>query len=68
MGLKAFHLVFLVASIVLSFGFAAWAINDYTVTRDKLNLIMGIGSAVVGLILLVYGKYFLKKLRHISYL
>jgi hypothetical protein len=68
MGLKAFHLVFITASILLAFGFAAWEIRAYSSTHAKLDLVMGLGSGLVGLVLLVYGKYFLKKLRHISYL
>ena len=68
MGLKAFHVVFIAASILLALGFAAWAFNDYSETKQRLDLVMGTASAVVGLVLLVYGKYFLKKLRNISYL
>ena len=68
MSLKAFHIVFIVASSALAFGFGAWALHEYRIGGEKSLEILGIGSLVVGAALIVYGKYFLKKLKHISYL
>ena len=68
MSLKAFHLVFVIASVLLAFGFAAWSFTEYSNTRGPLELAFGIGSLLAGAGLLAYGKYFLKKLKHISYL
>ena len=68
MSLKAFHIVFVTASVLLAFGLAAWAFVNYAETRRTNDLAAGIGSAVAGLGLLVYGRYFLRKLKNISYL
>jgi hypothetical protein len=68
MSLKAFHILFVAASIVLSFGFAAWALAQYSNSRDGLMLVFGLGSGAAGVGLVFYGRYVLKKLKKISYL
>jgi hypothetical protein len=61
MSLKAFHLIFVTLLTALSFGCAAWAF------ADGRPIFGGIG-VVVGILVIVYGIYFLKKLKKISYL
>jgi hypothetical protein len=69
MSLKALHLVFITAATLLSFGFAAWCFRAYaTGETAKLGLILGVASLVAGLGLVIYGRYFLKKLKHVSFL
>lgn len=69
MSLKAFHIVFVTASTLLAFGFGAWALWQYFGdSRALLDLVMSIASFASGIALIIYGKYFLKKLKHISYL
>ena len=69
MSLKAFHILFVVAASSLSIGFGVWAIQQYRVGEaSRMDLSFGIASLLVGIALIVYGKYFLKKLKHISYL
>lgn len=69
MSLKAFHIVFIVASVLLAAGFATWSIMNYFSPGGRLvDLLVGIGSAIVALALLVYERYFLKKTKDISYL
>jgi hypothetical protein len=68
MSLKAFHLVFVVAAILLSFGFAAWSLMTYSDGRRLIDLVFGLVSALSGVGLVVYGRYVLRKLKHISYL
>jgi hypothetical protein len=68
MSLKAFHVLFIAISILLAFGFAAWSFRQFSLGGAWLDLVVGIISAVTGLGLIVYGRYFLKKLKHISYL
>lgn len=68
MSLKAFHLVFIVASIFLMTGFSAWGGACWRETGDTVDLfwcLLG-GMGVAGLVM--YGRHFLKKLKHISYL
>lgn len=68
MSLKAFHIVFISASTLLAFGFGGWMFKDYTRTGETSDLIFGLGSVGVGIGLIIYGKYFLRKLKRISYL
>jgi uncharacterized membrane protein len=68
MSLKALHVVFIVASIVLALGFGAWSLNEFAHEGARSHLWFGIGSIVTGVLLIVYGKAMLKKLKDISYL
>jgi hypothetical protein len=68
MSLKAFHIVFITASILLAFGFAAWSALSYSDHGGSRYLIYAIGSALCGVGLIVYEVYVLKKLKDISYL
>jgi len=69
MSLKAFHLVFIVASILLAAGFAAWSFMNYSSPDgSKSDLVVAIASATAALALVGYEIYFLKKLKNVSYL
>ena len=68
MSLKAFHIVFIAASIVLALGFAAWSLSNYFKDRRTLDLVFGLLSLAAGISLVIYGKYVLRKLKNISYL
>ena len=61
MSLKAFHLIFVTMLTSLSVGFSAWAF-----CADKI--ILGSLGLVTAALVVVYGVYFLKKLKKISYL
>jgi hypothetical protein len=61
MSLKAFHLIFVTLLTSLSFGCAAWAFVN---GRPG----WGVAGIVTGILVIVYGVYFLKKLKKISYL
>lgn len=68
MSLKAFHIVFISASTLLAFGFGGWMLNAYADSGQISDLVFGIGSTVAGVGLIIYGRYFLKKLKNINYL
>ena len=68
MSLKAFHLVFVTALTALSFGCAALFVRDYMESKAKLDLALAVVAVLCGVAVLVYGKYFLKKLKKLSYL
>ncbi|MBM3877078.1 MAG: hypothetical protein FJ386_10205 [Verrucomicrobia bacterium] len=68
MSLKAFHIVFITASTLLSFGFGAWELHAWRTAGATSDLVLACGSTLAGAGLLAYGRYFLKKLKHISYL
>jgi hypothetical protein len=61
MSLKAFHLIFVTTLTLLSFGFAAWAFASGKILFGALGI-------VTGILVIIYGIYFLKKLKKISYL
>jgi hypothetical protein len=61
MSLKAFHLIFVTLLTTLSFGCAAWA---FAVG----NVLFGAAAVATGIMVIIYGVYFLKKLKKISYL
>lgn len=66
MSLKAFHIVFIVASILLAFGFGVWSFLEYSSNDGVWNLVFGIGSTAAGVALIFYSRAILKKLRDIS--
>ena len=68
MSLKAFHIVFITASVLLAFGCAAWSVVTYVDAGRAVDLIFGVGSALTGIGLILYGRYVLRKLKNISYL
>lgn len=68
MSLKALHIVFVIASIVLALGFGAWAVKQYFETGGRTFIWYAAGSFAAGLALIIYGKAVLKKLKDISYL
>jgi hypothetical protein len=61
MSLKAFHLIFVTLLTALSFGCAAWAFSS-----DKP--LFGALAIATGILVIIYGIYFLKKLKNVSYL
>jgi hypothetical protein len=61
MSLKAFHLIFVTLLTALSFGCAAWA---FAAGRP----VFGSLAVAAGIVVIIYGVYFLKKLKKISYL
>ena len=68
MSLKAFHIVFVVASILLAFFVGGWLLVDYQASGELAELIVGILCVLAGIGLVCYGKSVLRKLKNISYL
>ena len=68
MSLKAFHIVFIAASILLSVGFAGWEVVVFRNTHRSLDLIFAALSLLAGTGLVFYSRYVLRKLKDISYL
>ena len=61
MSLKAVHLIFVTLLTTLSFGFAGWAFASG-------RILIGVAGVGAGILVIIYGFYFLKKLKKISYL
>lgn len=69
MSLKAFHLIFVNALTALSFGCAIWKFMDYRSENGTAgDLLFSLAAVGVGFLAIVYGRYFLKKLKKMSYL
>ncbi len=69
MSLKMFHLIFITAACALAVGCGIWGLRDYFSPEGRLgHLLFGIGSFVVAIGLILYERYFLKKLKKVSYL
>ena len=69
MSLKAFHLVFITASSALAFGFGVWELRSYWSAIGVLqDLLFGLGSLLAGVGLIIYERFFLKKLKNVGYL
>lgn len=59
MSLKAFHLVFVIASILLSLGLAVWGVRE--------NIFLSVLGGISSVGLAVYLRAVLKKLKDVSY-
>jgi hypothetical protein len=68
MSLKAFHIVFIVVCAMLCIALGVWSFDQFRQTRSN-EFIWGVVCSFAGLVcLLIYGKWFLHKLRGVSYL
>lgn len=69
MSLKAFHLFFITAACALAFGCGVWGLKQYWSAEGGTgDLLFGLGSFVVGVALIAYELYFLKKNKDMTYL
>ncbi len=63
MSLKAFHIVFIALSFGLALVFGTWCMHLYRLDGQTSYLALGVSSFVTAALLIVYGSWFLKKLR-----
>jgi len=66
MSLRAFHLLFIALSVVLTAFFAAWAIGQYRLAHDLTYAVTGAVSLACGVGLAVYGAAFQRKTKRFS--
>ena len=64
MSLKAFHLVFISLSVLMTFGFGVWTLAEGSGNFTVYGLLSFLSSVA----LIIYGWKFLKKFRDVSYL
>jgi hypothetical protein len=65
MSLKAFHIFFLAASVLLTIGFGTWELRQHRASGLASDLYLGIGSFVATIVIGVYGLWFLRKIRRL---
>lgn len=63
MSLKAFHIFFILCSILLAGFFAFWQYENYAAAQAQTSLIAAAASAAVAVSLVFYLFWFLKKLK-----
>ena len=68
MSLKAFHLVFIILSILFTLMFGVWGVVNHGSSGKTTELVLGVISLAGTVGLSVYLRYFLKRLKHVSYL
>jgi hypothetical protein len=64
--LKSFHIFFIVVSTLCALMVGAWGILDHARSGKDGTLLLGIGGVVAAAVLVVYGLWFLRKLRGVS--
>lgn len=66
LSLSSFHIVFIVASILLSVAVGAWGTQQYLHHGSPVGLSMAITFFVTGFLLLLYGLRYFGKLRKLE--
>lgn len=61
--MKIFHILFILSSTVLSFFLGIWCINLHFESYNLFYLLLGLLSIIFSLGLIVYGIYFLQKMK-----
>ena len=64
MSLKAFHVAFITIATLFSAGFGVWSFGQ----GGAAYLTLGVFSLAASVALVVYGGWFLRKMRHVGYL
>lgn len=68
MGLKFFHVVFVVASVLLAGGVAAWAFGKASAGDGGGWWALAAGGALAAVGLVAYGVWFLRKTKDMDYM
>ena len=66
MSLKAFHIVFIAASILLAFLVGGWGLRQFLAGEGGSGLMLAIVFLVSGCVLVVYGMRFVHKLKELG--
>jgi hypothetical protein len=68
MSLKAFHFVFIGASILLSLGFAAYSVIAFASDGSVVSALFAVLGLLASIALVRYGVGIARKLKHVSYI
>ncbi len=66
MSLKAFHLIFISASVALAIGCGIWRLKAYWTPGGRtMDLVVGLACLASAAGLILYERYFLKKMKDV---
>ncbi len=68
MSLKAFHIIFVTLSSLLLLVLGGWCFGNYREDGSVSHIVWGCISLAASAGMVVYGRLFLRKFKHISYL
>lgn len=68
MSLKAFHIFFVIVSTLLCVLVGLWGLREYQTAGGVEMIWLSTASLVLGVLLVVYGFWFLRKLKNVSFL
>lgn len=68
MSLKAFHIIFVTIAAICCLMFGGWGVLRFRNTGESAALVAGVVSLGATVLLIVYGRWFLRKLKGESYL
>ena len=66
MSLKAFHIFFICASILLAMVVGGWGVRQYMVDESVGGLVLGVFFFIFGFVLLAYGLKFVRKMSELG--
>jgi len=66
MSLKAFHVVFISAAVIMAMGIGVGCLKTWFGSDGSGNLLGGIGGLVAGIGLIAYEAWFLRKAKGLS--
>ncbi len=61
MSLKWFHVLFITLSFALAVGVGIWGLRSYSMGGARSELIIGVLSLMTAVVIVVYGRWFLRK-------
>lgn len=65
MSLRAFHIVFIIVTVVLSLYVALWGIREFAQERSNMGLVMAVLFFATAIGLMIYGKKAFTKLKEL---
>jgi hypothetical protein len=65
MSLRAFHIVFIIVTVLLSVFVSLWGIREFTEERSSMGLVLAIVFLISAVGLMIYGKKAFTKLKEL---
>jgi hypothetical protein len=65
MSLRAFHIIFVAVTIILSLYVALWGIREFSQDRNAMALTTGLLFLGMAVVLMVYGKKVVRKFKEL---